>query len=436
MRIVHVSGAAARAGVKAGDTLASVNGRPVSDVLDVRYYTYEPELRLELRAPDGDARFVPLRHQEGGDIGLTFENDLPDGGHTCQNNCIFCFTDQNPRGCRESLYLKDDDARLSFLRGSYITLTNLTGREIERICQMRISPLGVSVHAADPALRREMLRNKRAGECLPVMRRFAEAGVKMNAQIVLCPGYNDGDALYRTLYELQALGGALISTSVVPVGLTKHRAGLTALRPVTRKDALAAVEAAEQFLNVWCSDEMLLRAGLPIPPANYYMDFPQLENGVGMLSLFIDDWENLPPSADGIPLSRKREGQPSFPLSKKGDAAAAARGFTVATGLAAAPMLTELLKPFPNVTVAPVVNRFFGESVDVAGLLTGSDLLRGLRDKDLGGRVLIPSSMLRWGEDVFLDDMTVAELSGKLGVPVVPVEPDAESLGRCLHDRD
>ena len=432
MLITQVSGPAGRAGVKAGDTLISVNGHPVSDILDVQYHTYEPELRLELRAPDGDARFVPLRHEEGGDIGLVFENDLPDGGHTCQNSCIFCFTDQNPRGCRESLRFKDDDARLSFLQGNYVTLTNLTGREIERICQMRISPLGVSVHATDPALRKEMLRSKRAGECLSVMRRFAEAGVKMNAQIVLCPGYNDGDALYRTLSDLRTLGDALISTSVVPVGLTRHRAGLTALRPVTREDALKAVETAEQFLNVWCSDEMLLRAGLPIPPAEYYMDFPQLENGVGMLALFVEDWECYSLRRYAPPPSEREATRP--PLRGGCRPQAAGGVSTVATGLAAAPMLTELLRPFPNVTVAPVKNRFFGESVDVAGLLTGSDLLHGLQGKDLGGRVLIPSSMLRRDEDVFLDDMTVAELSVKLGVPVLPVEPDAESLGRVLHD--
>ncbi|MCL2002869.1 MAG: DUF512 domain-containing protein [Oscillospiraceae bacterium] len=324
---------------------------------------------------------------------------------TCANHCVFCFIDQNPPGCRESLYVKDDDARHSFLYGNYITLTNLTERDITRICRMKLNPLGISVHTTDPVLRERMLRNKRAGECMGLMRRFAAAGVKMNVQIVLCPGMNDGPALEKTLYDLQTLDDALISVSIVPVGLTKHRSGLKFLHPVTKEDALAAIEAAERYLNVWCSDEMLLKAEMPIPPASHYDDFPQLENGVGMLALFADEWAYA-----------------------AGDALPSAAPCTVATGFAAAPLLSELLKDFPSVTVVPVKNRFFGDSVDVAGLLTGGDLLHGLRGLDLGERVLIPSSMLRRGEDVFLDDMTVGELSEKLGVPVITVCPDAESL--------
>jgi putative radical SAM enzyme (TIGR03279 family) len=299
------------------------------------------------------------------------------------------------------------------LHGNYITLTNLSERETERICRLKIGPLGVSVHTTAPSLRVRMLRNKRAGECLSIMRRFAGARVPMNAQIVLCPGYNDGAALEQTLRDLQTLGGMLISTSIVPVGLTCHREGLTDLRPVTREDALAAIETATRFPNVWCSDEMFLRAGLPVPPAESYGDFPQFENGVGMLALFEEEWENPQPSEDGAPIHQRER-------------------VTVATGLAAAPFLTGWLKPFKNVTVVPVENRFFGSTVDAAGLLTGSDLQAGLAGKDLGGRVFIPSSMLRRGGDVFLDDMTVAGLAERLGVPVVPVEPDAEGLRRVL----
>ncbi len=425
MVIAHVSGHARRAGVRVGETLVSVNGKPVADILDVRYLTYEKNLTLELRAPDGDARLVALRHNEGSDVGLSFENDIPGGGQTCQNNCVFCFIDQNPPGCRESLYVKDDDARLSFLQGNYITLTNLTERETERICRLRISPLGVSVHATDPALRIRMMRNKKAGECLSLMRRFAEAGIFLNAQIVLCPGYNDADNLLSTLRELQTLGEALISTSVVPVGLTKYREGLATLRPVTREDARRAIEAAARFPNVWCSDELYLRAELAIPPAEFYRDFPQLENGVGMLALFRDEWENDANS------KRANTVRPyKYSIND--------RPCTIATGFAAASMLTELLIPFPNVTVVPVRNHFFGDSVDVAGLLTGGDLLTGLQDKALGEALMIPSTMLRRGEDVFLDDMKVSELSDKLGVPVTPVEPNAEALSRALripHER-
>jgi putative radical SAM enzyme (TIGR03279 family) len=334
---------------------------------------------------------------------------------TCRNNCIFCFIDQNPPGCRESLYVKDDDARLSFLLGNYITLTNLSEQEVTRICGMKISPLGISVHTTDPALRVRMLRNKQAGGCFPLMRRFAESGVRMNAQIVLCPGYNDGDALISTLTDLQTLGDAIISTSIVPVGLTKHREGLHPLRPVAREDALAAIDTASRFQNVWCADEIFLKAETPIPPAKAYGDFPQLDNGVGMMALFADEWESC---WGGYRAGTRGESPPPQTA--------------IATGVAAAPMLAGLLKDFSFVEVVAVENRFFGPSVTVAGLLTGSDLLSGLEGRDLGGRVLIPSVMLRKGGEVFLDDMTVTELSEKLGVPVIPVEPDAGALLEVL----
>jgi putative radical SAM enzyme (TIGR03279 family) len=409
--ITRVGSAARRAGVRAGDTLVSVNGQPIADILDVRYFTYERNLTLELRAPDGVARLVVLKHSEGGDIGLSFLDDLPGGGKTCRNNCVFCFIDQNPAGCRESLYVKDDDARLSFLQGNYITLTNLQEKEVERICKLRISPLGVSVHATDPKLRVRLLRNKRAGECMTLMRRFADAGIFLNAQIVLVPSFNDGERLSETLRELQSLGDALISTSVVPVGLTKHRTGLPLIQPVSRGTAQETIKTVSCFPRVWCSDEMYLRAGHPIPPAEFYEDFPQLENGVGMIALFRDDWS----------------------AAVSGQRAEKVRPCTIATGKAAATMLADLLLPYPEVTVVAVENRFFGETVDVAGLLTGQDVLAGLRGRNLGDAVLIPSTMLRRGEDVFLDDMTVGQLSEKLEVPVTPVAPDAESLWREIR---
>ena len=290
MKIISVSGPARRAGVRAGDELIAVDSHPIRDVLDYRFYTYGRRLSLRLRAPGGAERLCRVLHDEGEDLGITFDAFLMDAERSCQNSCIFCFIDQNPKGCRESLYCKDDDARLSFLQGSYITLTNLPEDEIDRLCRMRVSPLGISVHSTDPELRVRMLRNPNAGQCLEIMRRFAGAGITMNAQIVLCPGWNDGDALRRTLDDLQTLGNALHSASVVPVGLTKHREGLEPLRPVTEKDAQDAIDICAGYKRVYPSDEMFLRAARPIPAPEFYDGYPQLENGVGLLALFREEW--------------------------------------------------------------------------------------------------------------------------------------------------
>lgn len=419
---VDAGSPAAHAGLRPGLMLESVNGHEIKDVLDYRYWTEEPKLLLQLRAEDGKSIRKRLKKPEGVPLGLNFETYLMDRQRSCANRCIFCFIDQLPQGMRETLYYKDDDARLSFLQGNYITLTNLSEREIDRICSLRISPLNVSVHSSDPDVRCTMLRNPSAGRCMEIMRRLARAGIEMNCQIVLCPGINDGDILSRTLSELTELFPQVHSVSVVPVGITRYREGLYKLSPVTSENAADAISRVEKVADacfassgsrvVYCSDELYLRAGFELPSYAYYEDFPQFENGVGMLRSLFDEYTEALSSLSGDEKAR----------------------VSIATGMAAAPLfenISQLTKKTCyniNINVYPVVNRFFGETVDVAGLLVGSDLLSALKGRELGDRLLISSTMLRHGGDVFLDDMSLNELSEALCVPVVPVKCDGESL--------
>jgi putative radical SAM enzyme (TIGR03279 family) len=402
--------------------LEKVNGHEIRDVLDYRYWTEEPRLLLELRDERGRAVRKRLSKPEGIPLGLDFETYLMDSQRSCANRCVFCFIDQLPRGMRPTLYYKDDDARLSFLQGNYITLTNLSEREVDRICALRISPLNVSVHASDPDVRRAMLRNPNAGRCMELMRRLADADIEMNCQIVLCPGMNDGDVLSATLSDLSALCPQVHSVSVVPVGITRYREGLPELSPVTREGAADAIRRVEKAAEanraafgsrvVYCSDELYLRAGLDLPELDYYEDFPQFENGVGMLRSLYEEYLEALTELDGSERAR----------------------VSVATGTAAAPLFEKLSQKTKktcynvDIKVYPVANRFFGETVDVAGLLTGSDLLAALRGEDLGERLLISATMLRHGGDVFLDDVSLSGLSDALGVPVVPVRCDGAEL--------
>ncbi len=408
--------------VRPGETLLSVNGKLIRDVLDYKYYTYDRTLLLELRTPEGKLRLVRVRKAEGQDLGLDFETYLMDRPRSCANRCVFCFIDQNPPGMRKSIYFKDDDARLSFLMGCYITLTNLTQREIRRIIDLHVSPVNISVHATEPALRSRLLGNPRAGEALEIMRRFADAGITMNCQIVCCPGLNDGAALERTLEDLKTLYPAVRSVSVVPVGLTDHREGLPELTAFTAELAAAVIEQVTQFGNncvkelgtrlAFCSDELYLAAGLPLPPDAFYEEHVQLENGVGMLRLLEAEFEAALKSAeapDGVP-------------------------FSVATGTAAAPMIEKLLfsakKKYDklNGKVYPIQNDFFGHSVTVAGLVTGGDLIAQLRGRELGERLLISADMLRREEADFLDSIPLSEASAALGVPIYPVACDGGAL--------
>ena len=410
---------AERAGVRPGERLLAIGGHPVTDVLDYRFYGYDRDPVLELEGPGGKRR-LRLRKPEGADLGLSFESYLMDKARSCANNCIFCFVDQMPPGMRETLYFKDDDARLSFLMGNYLTLTNLSPREIQRIIDLRISPINVSVHTTDPELRCWMLRNRRAGESIAVMARFARAGIRMNCQIVACPGINDGPALDKTLADLGELYPAVESVAVVPVGLTRYREGLPEIAPYTSETAAALIGQVEAFAAgflarrgtrlAWCSDEFYLLAGRELPEKRFYEDMNQLENGVGMLRLL--------------------QSQAALALEEDDLEALSPPPFTIATGVSAAPFLREIADlarrrcPALRGTVVPIRNDFFGERITVSGLVTGGDLIAQLRGRRLGQRLLIPSNMLRAGERVFLDDVTLARVEEELGVPVTAVEAE------------
>ena len=411
---------AERAGVHIGEKLLAIGGRPVEDVLDYRFFGYDRDPELELEAPDGSRRKVRVKKPEAEELGLNFETYLMDEPRPCSNHCLFCFVDQMAPGCRETLYFKDDDARLSFLMGNYITLTNLSPREAQRIIDLRISPINVSVHATDPKLRSALLGNSAGAESLEIMKRLGAAGIVMNGQIVLCPGWNDGEQLQRTMEDMAAWGFA--SCSVVPVGLTKYREGLAKLRGVDRETAREVIDQVEAYGKkclerfgtrmFFCSDELYIRAERPLPEEEYYEEYVQIENGVGLLRSLISEFEA------GLRLE---------------DGPVEASPYTIATGVSAAPFLRELAERAAEKTgvsgqVAAIENNFFGPTVDVAGLVVGGDLIAQLKGRALGERVLIPVNMLRHGGDVFLDDLHVSDVERALGVPVTVVEQDGFDL--------
>ena len=405
-----------------GDVLLSINGHRIIDVLDYKYFAYDRALDLRLRRPDGTEYELQVHKPEGGDLGLDFESYLMDRPRSCANACVFCFIDQLPKGMRPTMYFKDDDARLSFLLGNYITLTNLSQREIERIIALHISPINVSVHTTNPELRRRMLKNKRAGETIEVMRRFAASGIVMNCQIVCCPGWNDGEELLRTMRELEEMYPGVHSVSIVPVGLTKYREGLEKLTPFTPEHAAETLDMVTAFGDeclrkhgtriFFCGDEMYLLAGRELPPDEFYEEHTQLENGVGMLRLLETEFKSA------LRLSDEPDGVP----------------FAIATGVSAAPYFQRLLdlakEKYPKLDgrVYAIVNDFFGHSINVSGLITGQDLIAQLKDRDIGRRLLISQNMLRRQEMDFLDDITLAEASKALGVPIYPVEQDGFAL--------
>lgn len=407
-----------RGRVHVGDELVSINGHEVEDVLDYRYWGYEPRVSLVLRAAGSGREYtVKVKKGEGEDLGLDFEEYLMDRPWGCSNRCKFCFIDQLPKGLRRTLYFKDDDARLSFLTGSYITLTNLSEREMERICALKISPINVSVHATDGALRAELMGNPKAADIMGPLKRLADAGIVMDCQIVCCPGWNDRGQLSRTMRDLAGLYPGVNSVSIVPVGLTKHREGLPELTPFDRESAAETIDRVEAYAAeclsklgsrvFWCSDELYLKAGREVPEDEYYEEYSQLENGVGLMRLLETEF-----------MAALRLAEPDEGMGGR---------FTIATGVAAAPLLEKLLQTAHkkcgkiNGQVCAIVNDFFGHTIDVAGLVTGGDLIAQLRGKDLGERVLIPHTMLRHGEGVFLDDVTLEEASAALGVPVTPI---------------
>lgn len=411
---------AARAGVKAGETLAAINGHEINDALDYGFYCYERTLTLDLVT-----RTVKVRKRDDyDDIGLNFETYLMDKKHSCRNKCVFCFIDQLPPGMRETLYFKDDDSRLSFLQGSYITLTNMTESDIERIIKMKLN-VNVSVHTTNPELRRKMLCNRFAGDVLRYIKQMADGGITMNCQIVLCRGYNDGEELKRTLGDLTALYPAVQSVAVVPFGATRYREGLPSIELHNKASASEAVDIIEAFGDtmlekygervVYPADELFITAERELPPSGYYGSFDQYENGVGMWAYLRDGFAEELAELDG-------DGREV--------------NISCATGVLAAPLIEQLAasvaEKFPNVHVRvfTVKNRFFGETVTVAGLTTGADLIGALspHKERLGERVIIPKAMLKADEDIFLDDVPLKRVEEELGVPVVPVGDEPYEL--------
>ena len=409
--------------LEAGDILLEINGNKIEDVFDYHYLMNEEYVELLIRKADGEEWELEIEKEFEEDLGVTFENGMMDDYRHCTNKCIFCFIDQMPPGMRETLYFKDDDTRLSFLQGNYVTLTNLKEKDVEKIIKYKLSPINISFQTTNPELRCKMLHNRFAGDSLKIVDRLVEAGITINGQIVLCKSWNDGEELERSMRDLYQYLPNLQSVSVVPVGLSKFREDLEPLEPFTKEDAkrvLAQIEAwqkkayAEYGLHfIHASDEWYLLAEEELPEEESYDGYLQLENGVGMLRLLETEFHDALAMKEGDEVPRE---------------------ISIATGKLAAPFLRkfmyELGIKYPNtkVMVYDITNEFFGEKITVAGLITGQDLKKQLKEVDLGEKLLLPCHMLRSGEDVFLDDVTVSELSEYLQIPIEIVDSDGAVL--------
>lgn len=416
---------AEKVGIKSGETLLKINSNEIVDVLDYRFYQVNRQLSLEIS--DGEKeRTVEIAKGEYDEIGLEFETYLMDEQHSCRNKCIFCFIDQLPKGLRKSLYFKDDDSRLSFLFGNYITLTNITEHEIERIIKMHISPINVSVHTTNPELRCKMMNNRFAGDALKNLKRFADAGITLNCQIVACPGINDGDELLRTMRDLENLGVEM--TAIVPVGLTAYRDGLYPLVPYNKETAAQTLDLIEQYGDMckekhgrrifFAGDEFYILAEREIPSPEFYEDFSALEDGVGMIAYLTDDvkWalEELENDEKPNHTVTVACGTGVFPFMKK--------------------IMTMINEKFPNITIntQPIKNNFFGGGVNVSGLVTGGDLINQLKGKNIGERLIIPSSMLRFENDLFLDDVSTNDVERELKVELIAVNNNGADLVNAI----
>ncbi len=403
-------------GLQPGDIIVSIDGKPICDILDFKYYTSNDYYVVQIQKADGTSEEIEIFNDDYEQFGVVFENELIDKPMLCRNKCIFCFMDQLPPNVRSTMHFKDDDVRLSFLSGNYVTLTNLSDDDIERLCSLKVSPINISVHVTDPDVRCMMLNNRFAGKLLDIMKKFAQSGICMNTQIVLCKGINDGEHLNKTVMDLKALYPAVRSISVVPVGISKHRDGLYPLEPFQKEDCAAVIsqiDAVRQtFLQqlgtglVYLSDEFYITAGMPIPPYEYYEDFPQIENGVGLMAVmeremqiemeFSDEWKNATPAPK-----------------------------TIATSYIAYDFIcryVDMLKkknPALKCNVYKIKNNFFGEKITVTGLLCGSDIIEQLKGKALGEYLVLSESMFRDDCEIFLDDTTKEQVEQALGVKVI-----------------
>ncbi len=411
-----------------GDKLISINGHELEDIFDYHYFANDDYLVVLVEKADGEEWELEIEKDYDEDLGIIFENGLMDDYKSCSNKCVFCFIDQMPPGMRETLYFKDDDSRLSFLQGNYITLTNMKDKDMERIIRYHLAPINISVHTTNPQLRCEMLHNRFAGEALKKIDVFYEHEIEMNGQVVLCKGINDGAELDRTIGDLTKYMPYMRSLSIVPVGLTKYREGLAKLEPFEKEDAIEVIGIIEKWQKVCmekfgvhfvqASDEWYLTAGLPMPEAERYDGYIQLENGVGMMRLLEEEFVEA--------------------LSNDSSSDAMPHHLTLATGRLAAPLLTDLserfMKKHPNyqVDVVAIRNDFFGERITVSGLITAQDLVAQLKEHGVGERLLLPCNMLRIDEEVFLDDWTLTEVKNALQVETTIVKSSGLDLLQAL----
>lgn len=420
-----------------GDILLSINGKEIEDVFDYHYLIHDEYLTAVFLKADGEEWELEIEKDYDDDLGIEFENGLMDDYKSCHNKCIFCFIDQMPKGMRDTLYFKDDDSRLSFLQGNYVTLTNMKDKDLDRIIRYKLAPINISVQTTNPELRCMMLHNRFAGDALKKIDRLYEGGIEMNGQIVLCRGINDGEELERSIRDLTKYLPYMESVSVVPVGLSKYRDGLFPLEPFTKEDARAVLTTIHKWQEICmknhgthfihASDEWYLLAEWPLPEADNYDGYIQLENGVGMIRLLMDEFE------EAMRQLAEEEADGETDEALLPDRTRVHR-LSLATGLLAAPFLMQLSEKcheaYPNyeITVYPIVNEFFGERITVSGLITGQDLEKQLKGRDLGEKLLLPCNMLRSGEEVFLDDMTLTELKESLQVPIDIVKSSGQDL--------
>lgn len=418
----------AKMGIGAGDELVKINGNEIMDVLDYDFYMAEEKVRMTFKCADN---IFKVFYANNKNCGLEFETYLMDKQQHCKNNCMFCFIDQLPDGMRESLYFKDDDSRMSFLFGNYITLTNITEHEVERIIKMHISPVNISVHTMNPDLRVKMMKNKNAGKSLEIIKRFAEAGITMNTQLVLCQSVNDGDELRFSIEQLSSMYPAVQSIAAVPVGLTKYRDGLPEIQPYNKKTSGETIDIIEEYSNkfrqkygvgiCYPADEFFIKAGRDIPPSDYYDGYPQLDNGVGLVRSFCDDF------TDEL---------------EKLNCKSLRKSVTIATGTDFYPYLNDICKKAAEkynikINVKKIINNFFGETITVSGLITGIDLYEQLKEEEIGECLILPYSMISdytshtEHKNKFLDDMTTEELESKLNTKIILTDG---SGGQLLRD--
>lgn len=420
-----------------GDALISINGKEIDDVFDYHYLIHDEYLEVLIEKADGEPWELEIEKDYDEDLGIVFENGLMDDYKSCHNKCIFCFIDQMPKGMRETLYFKDDDSRLSFLQGNYVTLTNMKEKDLNRIIEYKLAPINISVQTTNPELRCKMLNNRFAGDALKKIDMLYEGGIEMNGQIVLCKGVNDGEELERSIRDLTKYLPYMESVSVVPVGLSKHREGLYPLEPFTREDAREVLATIHKWQDVCmeshgthfihASDEWYLLADMPLPEEDNYDGYIQLENGVGMIRLLLDEFAEALEILKGD--IEAKDMPEEFLPDMEGQ-----HTISLATGRLMGPFLQEMaeqvmeLLPNYRILVYPIRNDFFGENITVSGLLTGQDLRAQLSVQELGERLLLPCNLLRSGEEVFLDDMTLDELKSALQVEIDIVKSSGQDL--------